>query len=169
MIVVLSFTASIGLSAMLVILPCGIGYLAHATSFGGVVEQVWLDEAIAHLKSLRRECGTSGPNSEPDDDMKETAAVLNWAIQRYNRIGPFDVAISRCDWMPFRRDTIGMNNPLVPGITLDIEVLRMPIHDGAMILVHESLHDWPPYLGHRHVTPVMNELEALHAHRPRNR
>lgn len=138
----------LGLSA-----PYVIGYLSYGCSFGGVVEQIWLDKAIDHLAILKANC--------PEDDA-QLREVLTYAMQRYNRIGPFDVAVSRCDWYPFQGGhVLGINNPIVPGITLDIDVLRLPISDGAMILVHESLHDYYPYAGHKHVNPVMARLEAL--------
>jgi len=87
--------------------------------------------------------------------------VFSYAMQRYHRIGPFDVAVSRCDCLPFQHNVIGVNAPWVPGITLDIDVLLMPVPEGSMILVHESLHDYYPYFGHGHVDPIMSRLEAL--------
>jgi len=79
------------------------------------------------------------------------------------------VAVSRCDWYPLQNHIIGMNNPLIPGITLDIDALRYPLHIGAMTLVHEALHDYPPYLGHGHVDPIMARLEARYVYCTRNR
>lgn len=129
--------------------PYAVGVLSYYTTFGGVVEQVWLGRAIGHLKALRARCN--------DRDLQ---GVLDYTIQRYNRIGPFDVAVTR---IPQWRSgyVIGCNNPLVPGITLDIGVLTYPIHEGAMVLVHEALHDYWPCVGHAHVTPVMERIEKL--------
>lgn len=133
--------------------PWVMGYLSYGCSFGGIVEQLWLDKTIDYLALLKAKC--------PEEDV-ELREVLTYAMQRYNRIGPFDVAVSRCDWYPLQGGRVlGVNNPLCPGITLDINVLRMPISDGAMIVVHESLHDYYPYVGHGHVDPVMARLEAL--------
>jgi hypothetical protein len=138
--------------------PFITGYLSYGTQFGGVVEQMWLNKAIEHLGELRHNC------EDP-----ELCDVLDYTIDRYNKIGPFDVAVSRCNWYPLEGEILGMNNPLVPGVTLDINVLMLPLHNGAMILVHEALHDYYPYLGHGHVNPIMTRLEAHHVHRTRNR
>jgi hypothetical protein len=138
--------------------PLVAGYLSYGTQFGGITEQIWLDRAIGHLKELRHNC------TDP-----ELCDVLDYTINRYHEIGPFNVAVSRCDWYPLQNLIIGMNNPLVPGITLDIDTLILPLHIGAMTLVHEALHDYPPYLGHRHVDPIMARLEAHYVYRTRNR
>lgn len=135
-------------------LPYVAGYLAYGCTFGGVVEQLWLDKAIEHLAILKANC------SENDSELRN---VLTYAMQRYHRIGPFDVAVSRCDFL-FQHNVIGVNAPWVPGITLDIDVLLMPIPEGSMTLVHESLHDYYPYVGHGHVDPIMSRLEALNLH-----
>jgi hypothetical protein len=134
-----------------VVLPIANGYLGYAANFGGVYEQIWLDRAIMHLKDLRQGC-----------DDKELADVLDYTIKRYNRIGPFDVAVSRCDWYPISKDSIiGYNNPLVPGITLDIANINdYSLHFGAGTLVHEALHDYYPYFGHKHIYPIMAKYDA---------
>lgn len=134
--------------------PYALAFASYGTTFGGVVEQAWLDRAIAHLRVLRSRC-----------DDADLQGVLDYAIRRYNRIGPFDVAVSRCvhpltSLYPDYR-VIGVNNPLVPGLTLDIEVLSYPIHDGAMVLVHEALHDYWPRVGHSQIDPRMEKLERL--------
>lgn len=134
--------------------PYALAFASYGTTFGGVVEQAWLDRAIAHLRVLRSRC-----------DDADLQGVLDYAIRRYNRIGPFDVAVSRCvhpltSLYPDYR-VIGVNNPLVPGLTLDIEVLSYPIHDGAMVLVHEALHDYWPCVGHSQIDPRMEKLERL--------
>lgn len=136
------------------ILPCVSGLLGYGANFGGLAEQIWLDCVVDHLQTLRLDC-----------DDPELDEVLEYTIRRYNRIGPYDVAVSRCDWYPFRGHVLGVNNPLVPGVTIDLDTLhRYSIHTGAMILVHEALHDYPPYLGHSHITPVMNKLEDHYVH-----
>jgi len=142
----------IGLFLALFVIPYSAGFLSYFTNFGGIEEQYWLNAAIYHIRDLKTEC----------QDDPELQGVLDYTIQRYNQIGPFDVSVSRC-WRPFQRErwvTLGYNNPLIPGVTLDIKTLTdYPLHDGAMVLVHEALHDYPPYLGHSYVTPVMDRLE----------
>jgi len=142
----------IAIVAMLVI-PIIATSLGYSTNHGGVIEQLWLDRAINHLVCLRRGC--------EDPELQD---VLDYTIRRYNQIGPFNVSIGRCDWYPRSRKTLGLNNPLCPGVTLDIDLLTdYSLHTGAMVLVHEALHDYPPYLGHSHVYPVMDKLEAWSA------
>lgn len=152
----------IGLFLVFFVLPYAAGFLAYATTYsGGVAEQTWLDTVVDHLRTLRSEC--------TDPELKE---VLDYTIRRYNQIGPFDVAVSRCDWNDWLYSdyTLGLNNPLVPGITIDLSVVsEHSIHSGAAILVHEALHDYPPYLGHKHVTPITDKLENLHVRCQRNR
>lgn len=132
------------------LLPCFAGGISHWTTFGGLAEQRWLDQAIEHLVALDQKC--------TDPDLR---GVLAYTIERYNRIGPFDVAVTRI-WQWLSDDYVmGINHPLLPGLTLDVDVLALPIHDGALILVHEALHDYWPCLGHAHITPRMNKLEAL--------
>lgn len=132
-----------------ILLPLAAGALGYSTNFGGAVEQLWLDQTIDYLTYLRKDC--------TDPELQD---VLDYTIRRYNKIGPFDVAVSRCDYYPFYEKTLGLNNPLCPGVTLDIDLLTdYTLHQGAMTLVHEALHDYPPYLGHSHVYPVMDKLE----------
>lgn len=136
------------------VLPWASGFLSYGANSGGLAEQLWLDCVIDHLRTLRLDC-----------DDPELDEVLEYTIHRYSCIGPFDVAVSRCDWYPFQDHTIGLNNPLIPGVTIDIDVLHQySIHTGAMLLVHEALHDYPPYLGHGHITPVIDKLEDHYVH-----
>lgn len=156
-----------GLILGLFVIPFSAGFLSYFTNFGGVEEQFWLNAAITHIHQLKSHC----------QDDPELQGVLDYTIQRYNQIGPFDVAVSRCNWTPFQRKgrvILGYNNPLVPGVTLDIRTLTdYSLHDGAMVLVHEALHDYPPYLGHSYVHPVMDRLEERYvlsrANRPEPR
>ncbi|MFA5344709.1 MAG: hypothetical protein WC315_00305 [Candidatus Omnitrophota bacterium] len=114
------------------------------------VEQVWLDRAIFHLKILRRRC------TDP-----ELISVLDYTINRYHHVGGFDVMVAPC-FSPGRDyKIIGLNQPYCPGVTIDPEVMFYPIHEGALVLVHEALHDYFPYWGHSHVTPIMKRIEAL--------
>ena len=135
------------------VVPLSSGFLAYGTNHGGVSEQAWLDQAIIHIAWLRDYC----------DNDPELQGVLDYTIQRYHRIGPFDVAVACCDWPGSERGSVlGVNNPLIPGVTLDISTLQLPLHAGAMILVHEALHDYPPYLGHSYVDPMMEKLEDVY-------
>jgi len=147
-------SALLGVFLFIFVLPWASGFLSYGTNSGGLAEQLWLDCVIDHLQTLRLNC-----------DDPELDEVLEYTIHRYNRIGPFDVAVSRCNWYPFQDHTVGLNNPLVPGVTIDISVLHQDsIHYGAMLLVHEALHDYPPYICHGHITPVIDKLEDHYVH-----
>ena len=136
-----------------VILCYGFSVIMHGASYGGITEQVWLDRCVGHIRMLRSYC--------TDPDLQE---VLDYAVKRYNQIGPFDVAVVRLWQSPFRGDSIAIacNNPVIPGMSVDIDVLKCSIHDGAMVVVHEALHDFYPYLGHAHITPREEKLEQLY-------
>ena len=116
-------------------------------------EQVFLDECIAHLKDCRAACKD-----------KDLCGVLDFAIRRYNKIGPWDVMfLPLADPNPFDKDgkVIGCNCPWCPGITLDPCLLRWSPEAAAMVLAHESMHDYFPYFGHAHVTPREQKLWIL--------
>jgi len=137
----------IGLTA-----PSAVGYLFNFIGpYGGIAEQEWLDNCIAHLRIMRAEC-----------DDPELQGILDYTIQRYNRIGPGDVAVVRLWQCPYCAEAIARNDPLVPGITVDIDLLKYSIHDGAITVVHEALHDYYPYVGHDHITPREQRLEQLY-------
>jgi len=154
----------VGASLTFIVLPYAAGLLSYATTHGGsVAEQNWLDSVTDHLRDLRSDC--------TDPELKE---VLDYTVRRYDQIGPFSVAVVRCDWYDWfsfnDMVTFGLNNPLVPGISIDLRLARRhSIHTGAMVLVHEALHDYPPYLPHGHITPVIDKLEDHYVHRQRNR
>ena len=112
-------------------------------------EQAWLDRAVYYLGILK---------SRTDDP--DLQVVLDYCIKRYNHIGAWDVMVFPLFTVPGNK-ALGMNVFYCPGVTLDPEALTYPIHDGALILVHESLHDWWPYFGHKHITPRMLKLEML--------
>jgi hypothetical protein len=113
-------------------------------------EQLWLNRAVRHLKVLRLRC------TDPD-----LQGVLDYTIHRYNRIGAWDVMVLPLSCPEPGCKVLGINCPWCPGVTLDPEVLSYPIHEGALILVHEALHDYWPYFGHAHVDPRIEKLEAL--------
>lgn len=114
------------------------------------IEQRWLDSVILHLQGLRSRC------NDP-----ELQGILDYTINRYNKIGGFDVMVAPCFSPSHEYKFIGLNQPFCPGITIDTEVLFYPIHEGAMIVVHEALHDYWPCWGHSYVTPTMKRIEAL--------
>jgi hypothetical protein len=136
------------------------GGLWYAGCGDRYVEQEWLDRAVSHLKVLRAHCG--------DPDLQN---VLDYAITRYHKIGAWDVMVMPLANINPKWKTVGCNFPFVPGITIDPEVMSYDIHEGAMVLAHESLHDWFPYFFHYHVTHRIEKLDALWAgrsqwHRP---
>ena len=87
--------------------------------------------------------------------------VLDYTIRRYNHIGAWDVMVLPLSCPEPGCKVLGINCPWCPGVTLDPEVLSYPIHEGALILVHEALHDYWPYFGHAHVNPRIEKLEAM--------
>ena len=107
-----------------------IGGVYYACCGDRFYEQVWLDRVILHLKVERATCR--------DPEIRE---VLDYTIQRYNRIGAWDVMIMPLACLSFEGKVIGCNIPYCPGLTLDPEVMHYGIHTGAMVLVHESMHD----------------------------
>lgn len=134
----------------MIVLPFLCTFVGYTGNTGGVVEQLWLDDAIEYLVYLRQDC--------PDEEL---CGILDYTIHRYHKIGPFDVAVNQCDWLPLSDHILGLNNPLCPGITLDIDLLHdYGPHEGSMTLVHEALHDYPPYAGHSYVYPMVNKLQT---------
>ncbi len=136
-----------------VLLNCVPPYVAglwYAACGHRKYEQAWLDRAIQYLTVLHGRC-----------DDPQLRDVLAYTIKRYDRIGAWGVMVLPC-WSPFPDERVlGINWPLCPGLTLDPEVLHYPIHEGALILVHEALHDCWPCWGHGHVDPIMERLEQL--------
>ncbi|MEN6367647.1 MAG: hypothetical protein ABFC88_12605 [Thermoguttaceae bacterium] len=108
-------------------------------------EQQWLNRAIAHCKAMRA--------ATNDPDLQD---ILDYTIRRYNKIGGWNVEVMPCFTPPdlLFRDVhvIGINCPNCPGITLDPDVLRMPLEDGTIVLIHEAMHDYWPYWGHGHIS-----------------
>ena len=118
-------------------------WLTVLLPYGGDSEQAKLDTVICHLKRCRDVC--------EDPEMKK---VMDYTIRRYNHIGPFSVAV-----MQLREDTLALNNPFCPGITLDEDVLRYHVPFAASVVLHEALHDYPPYYGHSHIDqPYLEKL-----------
>ena len=126
-----------------------IGGLYYATCGDHDDEQMYLDHCIQHLKLLR--------HCTHDPDLQ---GVLDYAIQRYNRVGPWDVMFMPLNGPPGGK-TLGCNCPWCPGITLDPCLLRWEPEDTALVIAHEAMHDYYPFFGHSfHATrePVLYEL-----------
>lgn len=116
---------------VLLLFPWIVAFAPH----GGQSEQAWLDTVIVHLEKSRDEC--------TDPEMKE---IIEYTIRRYDRIGPFGVRV-----VQLPEGSLGVNSPFCPGITLDESNMRWHESFGAVILVHEAMHDYWPYLGHSHI------------------
>lgn len=114
------------------------------------VEQAWLNRVTRHLTVLREHCD--------DPDLQ---GVLDYTIYRYHRIGAWDVMVWPLATIDPRYKVIGCNWPFCPGITIDPEVMTYPISEGALVVVHEALHDYWPCFGHSQVDPRIDKLEAL--------
>lgn len=126
---------------------------------GSERDQRWLDAAITHLKLMQAECG--------DSDLQ---AVLDYTIQRYNKIGRFNVAVQWTVSINPNCRAMAYNAPWCPGLTLDHDLVESyPIKFGAVILCHEALHDWFPYFGHDHIRDRERKLHDLSEKVHRNR
>jgi hypothetical protein len=112
-------------------------------------EQAWLNRAIDHLKRMRKQC-----------DDADLQGILDYTIQRYNRAGAWSVMVAPCIGLDEQK-TIGINMPHCPGICIDPEVLTWPAEDGAMVVVHEAMHDYWPYFGHSHINGRERKLWTL--------
>lgn len=110
-------------------------YVMAFTPGGGVSEQYRLDQVIRHLKVARAVCD--------DEEMKD---VLDYTIRRYNKVGPFNVRFVQLD-----ENTLGINVPWCPGVTLDTDLWTCGNLEVARTLVHEAMHDYYPYIGHSHI------------------
>jgi hypothetical protein len=128
-----------------------IGGLYYTQTGQHVQEQCFFDKCIAHLKVMRANCD--------DPDLQ---GILDYTIRRYNRIGAWDVMIA-----PLPANTLGCNCPWCPGMTLDTEILLWEPEDAAIIVVHEALHDYFPYLGHGHIDDRERRLWKLSNSLPR--
>jgi len=112
-----------------------IPYLTFFVPGGGKSEQVWLDKVIEHIEVKRDEC--------EDPEMK---AILDYIARWYNYIGFCGVMV-----VQLPEGILGLNVPHCPGITLDECHLRGTIKFAASTLVHEAMHDYPPYYCHFHI------------------
>jgi hypothetical protein len=130
------------------LVPPFVGGIWYAGCGHRVAEQVWLDRVMAHMKGMRARC-----------DDPEVCAVLDYTMARYNKIGGFNVMVAPCFSGPFA-DTIGLNIPLCPGLTVDPEVMTYPTHLGAVVVAHEAAHDYYPFF-HPFVDSLTDKINAL--------
>lgn len=123
-------------------------------------EQAYLDKCIGHLKLMRVHCD--------DLDLQD---ILDYTTHRYCRVGAWDVMFMPANDPVIGRDgtVLGCNCPWCPGITIDTRCLLLPPEETALIMVHEALHDYYPYLGHAHINDretklyeVSDALRRLH-------
>jgi len=116
-------------------------------------EQQYLDRSIAHLKLMRTFCD--------DPDLQ---GVLDYTIQRYHKVGAWDVMfmpIAGPVFGPIGK-AIGCNCPWCPGVTLDSCLLiDFTPEEIAIVLAHEALHDYWPYFGHGHINDRERKLQDL--------
>ena len=119
-------------------------YLMVVVPGGGRAEQVWLDKVVQHIEAKRDVC--------QDPEMKE---ILDYTARRYNSIGTFGVKVVQ---LPV--GLAGLNAPFVPGMTVDVNVMRYNAKWAASVIVHEAMHEYFPYFGHYHIDDN-RILEAL--------
>ncbi len=110
-------------------------FVMALTPGGGKIEQRWLDEVLTHLEARLEGC--------EDEEIRE---AMEYTLHKYNTIGPFGVKV-----MQLPESIYGLNFPLCPGIIIDSGVLLEGIELGAFVVVHEAMHDYPPWFGHSHI------------------
>lgn len=113
----------------------GTPYVGCLTPGGGEVEQEWLDEMVGYLKVSQANC------KDP-----YILKAIDLTLEKYTEIKPFGVRV-----MQLPEGIGGVNNILCPGITVDSSVLLESRYVGMLVLVHETMHDMPPYAGHMHI------------------
>lgn len=132
--------------------PSYIGGLYYTQTGWHNTEQEWLNSCQWELQRMKRHC------SPQDQDLKE---IIDYVMGRYNTIGPWDVMVFPLTNNKEGKKVIGRNDPLCPGITIDPWVFGQSHRTGALLLIHEALHDYWPCWGHDHVTPIMDRMEKL--------
>lgn len=131
--------------------PPWIGGLYYSLSGGHEQEQAYLDQCMSHLRLMRAHCN--------DPDLQ---GILDYTIQRYDRIGAWDVMIfplSAAVKPGYK--AVGCNDPLCPGITLDPCLLLDAPEDTAIVIAHEAMHDYWPCYGHDHINAREQKLYEL--------
>ena len=110
-------------------------------------EQAYLDICIRHLRDMRVYCD--------DPDLQ---GILDYTIQRYNKIGAWNVMIFPLACSP---KAVGCNDPFCPGITLDPCLLLWEPEDTAIVIAHEAMHDYWPFYFHYHIHAREKKLYEL--------
>jgi hypothetical protein len=103
---------------------------------GTPADQRRLDRLIQKLDHMQRTC------LDP-----ELAELMAYTSQKYNYIGWSGISVADLGWA----SAAGVNNPLVPGMILDRECFEMPDTLVIGLMLHEAMHDYPPYLYHTHM------------------
>ena len=114
---------------------CIIPYFSNLLPGGGEEVQWWLDREIAYIERRIETCD--------DPEMKR---AFEHTVKYYRRAGRFGVRV-----MQLPNHLHGYNHPLCPGIVIDEEIPHLGLKYGAKVLVHEAMHDLPPYFGHSHI------------------
>jgi hypothetical protein len=114
---------------------CLTPYFSNLLPGGGEDAQWWLDREIAYIERRIEAC---------EDD--QVRAAMEYTVKHYRRVGPFGVRV-----MQLPDGTHGYNMPTCPGVTIDEEVPHLGLKYGAFVLVHESMHNFPPYFAHTHI------------------
>ncbi len=114
---------------------CLAPYLSNLLPGGGREAQRWLDTEIAYIERRIETC---------EDDYIRSA--MEHTVKYYQRVGLFGVRV-----MQLPDHIHGYNHPLCPGITIDEEVPHRSLKYGARVLIHEAMHDFPPYFCHFHI------------------
>jgi hypothetical protein len=114
---------------------CIAPYLTNLLPGGGEEEQKWLDRVIARIERRIETC---------EDDYVRSA--MEYTVKHYRRVGLFGVRV-----MQLPEGTHGYNMPTCPGITIDEEVTHLSAWYGAYVLIHEAMHNFPPYFFHTHI------------------
>jgi hypothetical protein len=113
-----------------VVITFMLPYYSALLHRAGPVEQAQFAEARQVLFQQFEEC------ADP-----ELRSVLAYTLTRYDRLGPFDVAVHPTVFCA------GANAPWCPGITIDSEFMGNPVILAGIIL-HEAVHDYSPCFGH---------------------
>lgn len=113
---------------------CIAPYFSNLLPGGGSKEQRWLDR---EMKFIEQRLETL-----KDPEMR---VAFEYAL-KYNKIGRFRVRV-----MQLPEGIWAYNMPTCPGITIDEEVLDLPLSFGAFVIIHEGMHEFFPYLCHFHI------------------
>jgi hypothetical protein len=140
-----------------VVMPGYIGGVYYSMCGEHPEEQTYLDRCIAHLRDMRAVCD--------DPDLQD---ILDYTIRRYHKIGPWDVMIFPLTIIPRAGGkVVGCNEPFCPGMTLDPIVLLESPEFGALVIVHEAMHDYFPYYGHARINAREKKFWGLSSQVPR--